>query len=106
VSRYGKFVCWCRLIFLEVSHSLHIICILSCLGLREVYEKTQQDDHVSSQPWPAQTFLEVEVPFYTLVESYHSLLTGENNGGIGGVDIATRYVINVYDYNYLLCQSF
>lgn len=57
-------------------------------GLRQIYNNTRDEGHVS-QPWPAQTVLDVGVPFYLLLESYDSLQMIEN-AAIGGVDNATR----------------
>lgn len=58
-------------------------------GLRQIYNNTREEGYVS-QSWPAQTVVDVGVPFYTLLESYESLQINENDSVNGGVDIATR----------------
>jgi len=56
-------------------------------GLRQTFDETREGDHLS-QPWPAQTMLDVGVPFFMLHDSY-SLQMNENIA-TGGVDITTR----------------
>lgn len=57
-------------------------------GLRQTYISIHEEDHVS-QPWPAQTVLDVGVPFHILFDTYNSFQT-IGNVGMGGVDVATR----------------
>ncbi len=57
-----------------------------------MYDETRKDDS-SSQPWPAQTLLDVGVPYIALLESYDSL-QAQDRAVVGGVDVATRYVMS------------
>lgn len=57
-----------------------------------MYDETRKDDS-SSQPWPAQTLLDVGVPYNALLESYDSL-QAQDRAVVGGVDVATRYVMS------------
>lgn len=61
--------------------------IISYLGLRQTFDETREEDHFL-QPWPAQTVLDVGVPFSILLESY-SLQMNEDTA-TGGIDITTR----------------
>ena len=57
-----------------------------------MYDGTRKDDS-SSQPWPAQTLLDVGVPYNALLESYDSLQT-KDRAVVGGVYFATLYVMS------------
>lgn len=57
-------------------------------GLRQAFNKTQEVD--TAQPWPAQTVLDVGVPYNMLLESYDSLYMSENNAAAVDIDVATR----------------
>ncbi len=47
-----------------------------------------------SQPWPAQTMLDVGVPFFMLHDSYSHQMN--ENTATGGVDITMRYVTQLF----------
>jgi hypothetical protein len=63
------------------------LCFISYPGLRQTFDETREGDHLS-QPWPAQTMLDVGVPFFMLHDSY-SLQMNEYTATVG-VGITTR----------------
>lgn len=65
-----------------------LLCLITFpVGLRQTYDQARGEDH-TSLPWPAQTVLEVGVPFYMLLGSYDSLLHGNNT--VAGIDTTMR----------------
>lgn len=62
-----------------------------CVGLRQTYDQARGEDH-SSLPWPAQTVLDVGVPFYLLLATYDSQLLENSSVGI---DTTMRWVMVV-----------
>jgi hypothetical protein len=58
-----------------------------CVGLRQTYDQARGVDYISL-PWPAQTVLEVGVPFYLLLAFYDSQLLESNS--VGGIETTMR----------------
>ncbi len=47
-------------------------------------------DDIPSQPWPIQSFIEAEIPFFVLLESYDKLLAENSASRLHGVNSATQ----------------
>ncbi len=67
--------------------SLHLCMIILRVGLRQTYDRARGEDNISL-PWPAQTVLEVGVPFYLLLASYDIQLL--ESSSVGGIDATMR----------------
>lgn len=63
-----------------LSQSVLFYSIALRVGLRQAYDQSRGEDHVSS-PWPAQTVLEVGVPFNLLLTFYDSRFHENNSDG-------------------------
>ena len=61
--------------------------IILRVGLRQTYDRARGEDNISL-PWPAQTVLEVGVPFYLLLASYDIQLL--ESSSVGGIDATMR----------------
>ena len=78
---------WRLGLFHSLARSLSLCLIDLRVGLRQTYDQFRGEDHTSF-PWPAQTVLEVGVPFYLLLGSYDTLL--HDTTSIGGIDNTMR----------------
>ncbi|KAL7467450.1 hypothetical protein ACHAXS_007693 [Conticribra weissflogii] len=63
--------------------------VMELEGLRMQYDGVRDD--IPSQPWPIQSFIEAEIPFFVLLESYDKLLAENSASRLHGVNSATQF---------------
>jgi len=63
--------------------------VMELEGLRKQYDDVRDD--IPSQPWPIQSFIEAEIPFSVLLESYDRLLSEYSASRLQGVDYSTQF---------------